>query len=91
MICFFENSIPKHLPIDFIEMMIETQTYTAELSMIESNGRACWEGKGRRLRERMNIGREGPIAVINSCSRGIQHNTRGDLRVKQAIERESMS
>jgi hypothetical protein len=44
---FFENSIPKHLPIDFTEMTIETQIHTTELSMIESNGRACWErGEG---------------------------------------------
>lgn len=78
------------MPIDFTEMMIETQIHTTELSMIESNGPVCWVGRGG-FRERMNIGREGPIAVINSCSRGIQHNTRGDLRVKQAIERESMS
>jgi len=55
---FPENSTPKHLPIDCIEMRIETQIHTTELSMIESNGRACLEGKGRGLRERMNIGRE---------------------------------
>lgn len=54
---FFENSIPKHLPIDYTEMRIEIQIHTTELSMIESNGRAYWEGKGG-LRERMNIGRE---------------------------------
>lgn len=45
MIFFFENSIPKHLPIDCTEMRIETQIHTTELSMIESNGRAYWEGK----------------------------------------------
>jgi len=39
------NSIPKHLPIDGMEMMIETQIHTTELSMIESNGPACWEEK----------------------------------------------
>lgn len=42
---FSVNSIPKQLPIDRMEMMIETQLYTTELSMIESNGPACWEGK----------------------------------------------
>lgn len=36
--------IAKHLPIDCTEMRIETQIHTTELSMIESNGRAYWEG-----------------------------------------------
>ena len=55
---FFVNSIPKHLPIDCIEMRIEAQIHTPELSMIESNGRVyVYCGRGG-FSERMSIKRE---------------------------------